>query len=859
MDIHWSPRKRIKLGSQKVPDSSGVETQPVVVAMFNEKSPKKNTGSKIAKRVSRDFARELDELLEQPDGGFNPTQVFLVDPDMELAMLRADIDQPIPSSLQENPKKRAISQTLSGRDSVPLTDTTNTLLNLEVKRHWSDPVKPIPSSFLVDELDGIDINELTAAIETAENHLMKQNGAQASTQECTQTSSDCLDMFSSRCVVEEIPIYSSELAGVGMRLKEESTGHPRFVTLQGVWLASYMDDPWQVQVGDTIHLLAAHKSWIADHIIIGDSESLFPDVIVFHPDCVISSTTLSASATCSRRSVIQNRVLAPSIGPAPTDEDEISRSLSPIIGNCVHEAVQAAAAVGDFSEFYVMEAGEKALRDMMLSDIWACGAGPLSVMSQLRLRLGSISRWGQVHWPKIAKSLRGCETEIRPKSLGVTGKLDMDIEDCTGARSCIEIKTGKPHAIHVGQVVLYYLLQYVDKHGNPNRELSAKLPAEISQEYLLLYLPAKGEAETIKVKITAREAQNIMRNRNLVASHTVRKTLPPPISKKGDCQFCPTRTECTAMYMSGLGGTDDDRFLPAVCYQKRTSTALCDSSSVLKYQRFWLDWIDSQPTNEALGGLSAVRRMRGNLLHMVTACLLKASGPHEGTEAAFFNYMPLLTLAVKHSMGMKSLCEYMSGYNPRTRVGRAVCIHSRRSEEETADQLVGELISPLLLQKERVLVCGTSHGLVDSVLEALLSAGLGEDILSKVTRLASKPEDVVESVRERMLIPKDWAEKADEFEKSRLMYACTVKAVHHDILSRGDFNVAVVLGADRTPDALLWGVMLRSRQVVLVGSDSQEDNTETMIFHRLVNANKSPVVQWDSAEVDNETVVVIDD
>ena len=865
MDVRWSPRKRIKLtgGATKAhPPESRDAVNTLKKDGASQQSPPKT--KQALKRVSTDFAKELDELLEKPDGVAVPTQVFVVDHDLELAMLRADIDQPVAQSYPEQRGKRSLSRTLSRWETTPLTDATNVQVGQDVRRHTSDPVKQISvftqgTNQLIDELEGIDINELTAAIETAENQFSKQG---VSTQECTQksleTKPDGLDMFSALCKVEAIPLYSNGSSNVGMKVTETSTGRQRYVTLQGVWLASYLEDPWLVTVGDSIHLLCCGKSWESDHITIGDSEELFPDIIVFHPSTIISSTTLSASATCHRRSVIQNRVLAPSIGPAPTNEDEINRSLSPIIGNCVHEAVQAAAVKGDFSESYLFEAGETALNETMLSGVWACGAVASSVTNQLRCRLSSISRWGINQWPKLAKSLRACEAEIRPKSLGVTGKLDMDIEDVSGARSCIEIKTGKPHAIHVGQVVLYYLLQYVDKHGNPDKEFSASLPTEISKEYILLYLPSKGEAETIRVKITAREAQNIMRNRNLVASHTVRNTLPDPIFKKGDCQFCPTRVECVAHYLVDRDVEEDwKRLGSAACFQKRTATALCERKEVAEYEKLWMTWIDSQPTVEVFGGLSAVRRMRGNLLNMVSACLLKETGPHEGSEAAFFNWMPVLVGKSVGSLGKKSLCEFLSGYKPKTRVGRAVCVVSSLNESDMALKLVGEVVSPLLLQEERVLLCGTSHSAVDNVLTALLKAGLGESVLSRVTRLASKPTDVPEDVRQRMMLPEDWMKRMDEIEKSRLMFACTVKAAHHDILCRGDFNLAVVVDAHTVSDPALWAVLLRARQVLLVGSPELKDDQPVGLFQRMVKAPKAPVVRWVGAPDDN--IVVLDD
>ena len=852
MDIHWSPRKRIRLNGDPGKAIS-LAVVPVEPIHSTGKSPVGKTSGQRRnplKRASTDFDKELDELLEQPDNGINATQMFLVDPDMELAMLRADLEQPA-STYPEPDRKRSISRTLSRWDTAPLYDTTNAAIGpcevADVKRHVSEPStcgsRPLgltQTNQLIDELDGIDITELTAAIDNAETFF----ASTVTTQDVPDPAQPEFGMFTFRCVVNQVPIYSEGGSGVGLKVTEEATGKTRFVTLEGVWRDAYLEDPWQVQEGDIIHVLASReKKWENDHVVIGDSETLFPDLIVFHPDSVLSSTTLSASATCHRRSVLQNRVLSPQVGPPSTDPDDVARSLSPIIGNCIHEAVQAAAAENDFSQKFVLEAGEKALNEQMLTGVWSSGSVPSAVINQLRNRLSGISSWGLVHWPRMAKRLLGCETEIRPKSLGLTGKLDMDIEDVIGARSCIEIKTGKHHAIHVGQVVLYYLLQYVDKYGNPNAELARSLPVEISQEFILLYLPASAEAESIKVKITARETQNIMRNRNLIASHNVRKTIPAPIYRKGDCQFCPSRRECAALYLDNEDAdkSDSNRFFKATQYVRRDASM---KKELLAYQRRWLEWVDQQQFSEQVGGLSAVRRMRGNVLHIVSNCLVKESGVHQGRDSAFYNWMNFL-LGRQTRIVEGPLADWLHGYAPKTREGRGVCVVSGGDASVTAKRVVEEVVKPLLEKDERILLCGTSHGGIDSILSELLASGLSEDVLKRITRLASKPTDVIEGVRETMLLPENWMATVADIEASRLMFACTVKAVHHDILSRGDFGVAIVIDAHRVPDAALWGVLIRARQVVLVGDSTGEKDTEgQFLFKRLLETPGAPTVDW---------------
>ena len=822
MDIRWSPRKRIKLNVGK--HLNVQKDSPVKLP--NHALPSIPSGSSVegvrrsVKRVSTDFNKELDELLEQPETGFNPTQVFVVDPDMELAMLRMDTEHVPATAACTDFLKRELSRTLSRRDTGPLSEKTNLGFSQELKTHISEPFGQ-PAMFsqgttqLVDDLEGIDIDQLTAAIDAAE-----------SVRTCKEPDGERV-MFSSRCIVEEVPVRSWDGKGVGMKVREVESGKVRYVTLEGVWLRSIMEDPWQVAEGDVVHFLASEgKKWDNDHAVFGDSDSLFPDIVVFHPDIVISSTTLSASATCQRRSVIQNRVLAPQVGPPSEDKDDIARALSPIIGNCVHEAVQAAAAENNFTESFILSAGEKALQKDMLAVIWSVGAVPSAVVSQLRSRLTSISRWGSQHWPRIASKLRGCEVEIRPKSLGVTGKLDMDIEDADGARSCVEIKTGKPHAIHVGQVVLYYLLEYVEKFEKKN----PILPANISQEFTLLYLPPGGaEAESIKVKITAREAQNIMRNRNLVASHTLRRTLPDPIMKKGDCRFCPSRTECAASYKG-----NDKKFFQSLEYSRRNNVKV---DEVIRYQEKWLDWIDQQPTMEVIGGLSAVRRMRGNLLHMSALALMKDS-----KEPFFYNWMPVLTSS-DNTNNIPNSELMRAEFNPKNRIGRAFAVDT---EGNFPDRIFKYIISPALEREgNRILLCAPSHDKLDMVLEQCI-AGMDK----KITRIASKALDAMENVRSKYMLPEDWMWKVDEIEKSTSLFACTVKAVHHELLSRGNFNVAVVIDAHKVPDALLWGVLIRARQVLLIGRSSDDcQSPEDFLFKRL-----RPVACWKQ-----DAVVVIEE
>jgi hypothetical protein len=111
------------------------------------------------------------------------------------------------------------------------------------------------------------------------------------------------------------------------------------------------------------------------------------------------------------------------------------------------------------------------------------------------------------------------------------------------------------------------------------------------------------------------------------------------------------------------------------------------------------------------------------------------------------------------------------------------------------------------------------------------------------------------------MLPADWPEHIAEIEKTTKMFACTVKAVHHDILSRGDFDLAVVIDVHKLPDAALWGVLLRARQVLLVGTAAQsEESGDLYLFQRLLGQGTVPVVRWTQPpKLEPDTVVILDD
>jgi hypothetical protein len=209
--------------------------------------------------------------------------------------------------------------------------------------------------------------------------------------------------------------------------------------------------------------------------------------------------------------------------------------------------------------------------------------------------------------------------------------------------------------------------------------------------------------------------------------------------------------------------------------------------------------------------------MRGNILNMVTHRLMKETGVHEGEEMAFYDWLPALLVVDGGSKNTlpnrKSITTWLKGFNPPSRIGRCLALSP---QQDMVQIVVNEIIVPLLTTDRRILVCGTSHESVDFLLEEILKA-ITDTMKARISRIASRPEDTSAGVKD-VLLPEDWCNRIDEIESSRSLVACTVKAVHHDLLCRGDFDFSIILGADKVPDPSLWGVLLRCRQAVLLPS-----------------------------------------
>ena len=115
---------------------------------------------------------------------------------------------------------------------------------------------------------------------------------------------------------------------------------------------------------------------------------------------------------------------------------------------------------------------------------------------------------------------------------GLKGKLDLIVGSNTAPR-CVELKTGKPHISHIGQVLIYHLLM-TEKYGT-----------SIQPE--LIYLEESG-VSTSPVCVSTREISNIIKARNGLAHHAARKTFPDPLPPAStECKWCPVREACRVL------------------------------------------------------------------------------------------------------------------------------------------------------------------------------------------------------------------------------------------------------------------------------------------------------------------------
>ncbi len=329
-----------------------------------------------------------------------------------------------------------------------------------------------------------------------------------------------------------------------------------------------------------IKVIVLRQSWIESPCfpgaylhLIGDFDRLGQCVVdnthnllILHPDHLISSTVVGDSFTCTRKAVLQDRVKTTS-----------DANQSTIYGSMLHEIFQEAMRANRWDDEFMTTTIET-IASQYLETLFEIQIQHSTAVEHLKARAVELQAWAEIFVsakPKpnaVVKDRNGAsflmsvnkllevEEKVWSPLYGLKGNVDATVQvllrdgnDDKTLTVPFELKTGKHQsAAHKAQTSLYTLL------------LSDRYDVEIACG--ILYYMQTSEISTIPT--IRHELIPMIMQRNELASYVRhRLELPPMIKRPYTCNKCYAQTPCFIYHKlvddgsgetSGLGDTFND-------------------------------------------------------------------------------------------------------------------------------------------------------------------------------------------------------------------------------------------------------------------------------------------------------------
>ena len=323
--------------------------------------------------------------------------------------------------------------------------------------------------------------------------------------------------------------------------------------------------------GDWYDTQASPKAYVH---IIGDFEPSGrciidnnQNMLILHPDQLVSSTVVADSFTCMRRSVLQDRVKATSAATPPL-----------VYGTILHEIFQEALMANNWDLDFLGAVIDKTLQKH-LEDLYVIKVSLEDARGHLFSKMSELRTWAQAFVAaapqpnafvqgKNGERVNMCvsklldvEEHVWSPMYGLKGNIDATVQvtmrdgkESTTLTVPFEVKTGKnATASHQAQTVLYNLL------------LSDRYDIDIV--YGVLYY--METSQTLRIPAIRHELRHMIMQRNMLACYIRERsvTLPPMKRSKNACGNCYAQASCFTYHKladggdgetSGLGETFDE-------------------------------------------------------------------------------------------------------------------------------------------------------------------------------------------------------------------------------------------------------------------------------------------------------------
>lgn len=274
--------------------------------------------------------------------------------------------------------------------------------------------------------------------------------------------------------------------------------------------------------------------------IIDDAHNL----LILHPDQLISATVVADSFGCMRRAVLQDRVKATSPPTPPL-----------IYGTMLHEIFQEALLANRWDLPFLCSVIDR-ITDKHVEDLYTIKVGLASAREHLQSKMNELSYWAgafvssQPTEDAVIEDRNGKKANMAVTKLldveehvwspmyGLKGNIDATVEvamqdgkDFKTLTVPFEVKTGKhANSNHMAQTALYTLL------------LSDRYDIEIA--YGILYY--METSKTMRIPAIRHELRHMIMQRNQLACYVRERSvqLPPMLKSKHMCGKCYAKTSC---------------------------------------------------------------------------------------------------------------------------------------------------------------------------------------------------------------------------------------------------------------------------------------------------------------------------
>ncbi|KAJ6437778.1 DNA replication helicase Dna2 [Purpureocillium lavendulum] len=304
------------------------------------------------------------------------------------------------------------------------------------------------------------------------------------------------------------------------------------VHLRGSWF----DTPAHAE--SYVHVIGEFS--LKGQCIVDDAQNL----LILHPDQLVSATVVADSFGCMRRAVLQDRVKATSEATPPL-----------VYGTILHEIFQEALLANQWDMPFLAKLIDR-ITEKHVEDLYKIKVGIPSAREYLQSKMTELSYWAkafvssQPQTDAVVEDRNGkkanmaitklldVEEHVWSPMYGLKGNIDATVEvsmmDGKQQRTLtvpFEVKTGKhANSNHMAQTALYTLL------------LSDRYDIEIACG-ILYYMET---SKTMRIPAIRHELRHMIMQRNQLACYIRERSvqLPPMLKSKHMCGRCYAKTSC---------------------------------------------------------------------------------------------------------------------------------------------------------------------------------------------------------------------------------------------------------------------------------------------------------------------------